>query len=181
MKYIHFFGLKEDLFGVLGFVESKGPLQYTLTGNFLASELKDGPKVIKCGIDIPNLGNATADSVNGCDTYLVSEPSTPIKLGHIQVIGGVERVCIDQLENPDTVAFTAGGIWNEDVVLNGRIATVSETVAAQGIMKRFHSAIRKTFARVRAFYVGPKALVLLDSGKRLTGALQCPHEYDLAR
>jgi hypothetical protein len=46
-------------------------------------------------------------------------------------------------------------------------------------MKRFYTAIRKRFTKVRAFWVGPEALALLHAGKRLTAATQCPPEFDL--
>jgi hypothetical protein len=77
------------------------------------------------------------------------------------------------------VEFKPGGIWNEDVLLHGRIATASESQISQALMKRFQSAAKKTFSKVKAFYVGPKALVLLDSGKRLTISAQSPREFDL--
>jgi hypothetical protein len=46
-------------------------------------------------------------------------------------------------------------------------------------MKRFNSAVKKTFTKVKAFYVGPKALELLERGMRLTISAQSPREFDL--
>jgi hypothetical protein len=180
MKYIHFHALKEDLLPVLEAIETKGPLKYTRTGNFIRADFKGDAGVFYSGAEIPNLGKATVDSSHACDTYLVCKRDTPINLNEFQGVGGVERVSIDQLLNPDTVGFTAAGIWNEDIILEGRIATVSDSQASQELMKRFHSAIKKSFQKVRAFYVGPKALTLLESGKRLTMSAQSPREFDLA-
>ena len=47
-------------------------------------------------------------------------------------------------------------------------------------MRRFRAAFKKTFTNIRSSYVGPKALLLLKSGKRLTADVQSPREYDLA-
>jgi hypothetical protein len=177
MKQILFFALKEDLVPVLELVESKGPLQYILMGNFLKREFKQ--IVFATGVLIPNLGKATANQWSGCEAFLVSGRETAINLRTLQGNDGHERVCIDQLANPDSVTFTPGGIWNEDVVLNGRVGTASESQASQALMKRFQAAIKKAFSKVKAFYVGPKALTLLESGKRLAGAVQSPRELDL--
>jgi hypothetical protein len=175
MKHVLFFALKDDLLPMLELVESKGALNYARIGNFASREIKDGIGVFKTGIGIPNLGKANADSAVACETFLVCERGTSVNLRTVQG----ERVCVDQLANPDSVEFTPGGMWNQDVVLNGRIATASESPISQALMKRFRAAVKKTFSKVKAFYVGPKALVLLESGKRLAGAVQSPREFDL--
>src|SRR5438132_7538400 len=163
MKQILFFALKEDLVPMLELVENKGPLRYVLTGNFLKREFKQ--IVFAAGASIPNLGKATADQWISCEAFLVCERETAVNLRTLQGYDGHERICIDQLANPDSVGFTPGGMWNEDVVLNGCVRTASESQASQALMKRFQAAIKKTFSKVRAFYVGPKAHTLLDSGK----------------
>jgi hypothetical protein len=178
MSQIRFFALKDDLIPVLDVVERKGPLKYTLTGNFLVAEMKGEITVFETGTDIPDLGTASGDQQAACDSFLVCEGNVEIRLRRIRGNDG-DRVCVDQLVNADTVTFTPGGIWNGDVVLSGRVATVSDTVVAQTLMRRFKSAIKKTFTKVGAYYIGPNALTLLKSGRRLTDAVQSPPEYDL--
>ena len=180
MKQIHFFGLKEDFLAMLELLETTGPLKYVRTGNFLSNEVKNGGSVITAGANIPNLGKATADQTAGCEAYLVCEPRAPIELRRFRDYEGRDRVCVDQLANPDSVLFTPAGMWNEDIVLNGCVGTASNSPSSQALLKRFQSAVKKTFSKVRAFYVGPKALVLLECGKRLAGAVQSPRELDLA-
>jgi hypothetical protein len=70
-------------------------------------------------------------------------------------------------------------MWNEKILLAGSIGTASETQASQALMKRFQAAFKKTFSKVKAYYVGPKALTLLKSGTRLTISAQSPPEFDL--
>jgi len=178
MKHILFFALKEDVLALLELADGKGPLKYARMGNFSRDDIKDGINVFDSGAGIPNLGKANADSSAACEAFLVCERETPIHLRVLQGSNG-DRVCVDQLANPDSVEFKPGGIWNEDVVLHGRIATASESQMSQALMKRFQAAAKKTFSKVKAFYVGPKALVLLESGKRLTISAQSPREFDL--
>ncbi len=176
MTLILFFAVKEDLLHVLELVESKGPLKYATTGNFLRREIEEGIRVFDTGAEIPNLGKASADSSGACEAFLVCEPATPINLRSAGRNG--ERVCVDQLANPDSVTFTPGGIWKEDVVLYGSIGTASKSQISQALMKRFRAAV-KTFTKVNDYYVGPKALALLEGGKRFTAAVQSPRESDL--
>jgi hypothetical protein len=175
MKYIHFFATKNDILPMIEAVEQQGPLQYVRTGNRLSSDFE---KYLH-GADIPNLGRASRDSASSCEHYLVTPATVPISVETFEGIGGVQRYCMDQSLNPDTVELTPAGVWGDDFVLDGRVATISGTAIAQGLMKRFHTAITKRFTKVRAFWVGPEALALLRAGKRLTAATQCPPEFDL--
>jgi hypothetical protein len=180
MKTIYFFAIKEDLLAILELVDGKGPLKYALTGNFLKDEVANGISVFNTGAEIPNLGKAGGDSSTICDAFLVCERETQITLRAFQGNDG-ERVCLDQLANPDSVVFLPGGIWNEDVVIQGHVGTASDSELSQALMKRFQSAIKKSFTKVKAFYVGPHALEFLESGKRLTSSARSPREYDLAK
>ncbi len=178
MKHILFYATKEDLVPLLEVVDSKGAVKYVRTGNFPKDMFESSFSSFNTGAEIPNLGKASADSSSACATFLVCERGTPINLQTIQGIN-MERICVDQLVNPDSVTFTPGGVWNEDVVLHGRVATVSDSQISQALMKRFQSAIKKNFSKVRAFYVGPKAAELLGNGKRLTISVHSPREFDL--
>jgi hypothetical protein len=178
MKHILFFGLKEDLLALLELADSRGPLKYARMGNYPRDGIKDVISVFDSGARIPNLGKANADSSAACEAFLVSERETPIHLRFVQE-GNGDRVCVDQLANPDSVEFKPGGIWNGDVVLHGRVATASESQMSQALMKRFQAAVKKAFSKLKAFYVGPKALALLEIGKRLTISAQLPREFDL--
>jgi hypothetical protein len=172
MKHILFFGTKQDLLPMLQLVESSGPIKYVRMGHFRQGAVE----VCNFGSEIPDLGKATANSSINCESYLVCEPDTPVNL---RPVGRAGLICIDQLVNPDTVTFTPAGILNEEMLLHGRVATVSDSKPAQYLMRRFHSAIKKNFGKIKAFYVGPNARTLFERGTRLTAAAQCPREFDL--
>lgn len=86
---------------------------------------------------------------------------------------------IDQLANPDSVTFTAGGKWDNDVLLHGRIATASDSDISKELMKLFNLVIRKQFKKVGAYWVGPAAYVFLEAGWRLTLSAHSPRDFDL--
>jgi hypothetical protein len=69
-------------------------------------------------------------------------------------------------------------MWNEEILLAGRVGTASNSEESQKLMKRFHSAIKRRFIKVKAYWVGHGALELLRSGNRLTIAEQSPREFD---
>jgi hypothetical protein len=111
---------------------------------------------------------------------LVCDRATNVNVRAFKGNGGIDRFCVDQLLNPNTVTFTPAGVWNEDILLDGRVATVSQTPASQELMKRFQKAITKYFTKIRAFYVGPEAHAMLKAGKRLAIGADSPREFDLA-
>ena len=175
MTQIHFYATKEDLLPMLETLESKGNVKYVLRGIFAE------PSVIALdhGKDIQNLGSATTDASVSCEAFLVCEPELQIFPRSVEVLGE-ERFFIDQLYNPKTVTFTPAGMWNPDTLLEGSVTTASDLQESQRLMKRFHSAIKKHFVKVKGYWVGPEALKFLQSGKRLTVAVRSPEEYNLS-
>jgi len=135
MKQILFFALKGDLLPVLEAVERNGPLQYVRTGNCLSP---DFDRYLH-GADIPDLGRASVESAISCESFLVAPRTMPVNVTSINGIGGIRRYCMDQLINPDTVCFLPGGVWKENIILYGRVATASKSAISHGLMKQFHS------------------------------------------
>jgi len=174
-KQIHFYAVKEDLLPVLEALESDGGAKYVLCKGQSAD-----PRLVVFdhGKDIPNLGKATSETGNSSETFLVCKPELQIMPGSVMVFGQ-ERFFIDQLNNPDTVTFTPAGMWNEEILLAGRVGTASSSQESQKLMKRFHLAIKRRFIKVKAYWVGNRARELLRGGKRLTIAEQSPREFDL--
>jgi hypothetical protein len=177
MAPIQFFALKDNLLPVLGAVERDGPLKYIRMGAY--TEPKQ--EVFHRGADLPTLGKATSESASTSQSFLVCEADVPVSMRPVAFHAGGTNYHIDQLSNPDTITFTPGGLWTEEIVLYGRFATVSASFSepTKRLMSRFRDQIKRHFVRVKAYYVGPNALGLLKAGKRLTIAEQSPHDFDL--
>jgi hypothetical protein len=176
MSQSQFFATKEDLVNLLRAIEIKGSLKYVSAGRSLTPDFE----CFSRGEDIPKLGIATFASSSNCDGFLVSEPGVETKVGLVNQSNGIKNYYINQLINPDTVVFWPGGMWTQDILLMGSVGTASDSEASRRLMRRFHTTIKKYFARTRnGYYVGPAARKLLESGKRLTIAEQSPPEFDL--
>lgn len=174
-ELIPFYAVRDDLLPVLEALESNGSVKYVRTGGQL---LAPSLTVVDHGKDIPTLGTATSETGNFCETFLVCKPELQIIPRSLRVFGE-ERFFIDQLHNPNTVTFTPAGMWNPEILLAGGVGTASDSQESQKLMKRFHSAIRRYFVKIKAYWVGHGALELLQSGKRLTDAVQSPPAFDL--
>ncbi len=202
-KIYLFYATVDDLLPVMRQMESLSPLKYVHFGTVTRLP----PESFSSATMIPNLGRASHPSAVACETYLVCAPEISIKPRQLKTltdedisrptisvagreiaidrrnlreIVGMDRFAIDQLANPDTITFTPGGLWNDEMLLHGRFATASETQSSQRLLKRFGTALSSEFTKIKAFYVGANAMELLKRGMRLTAAAQSPREFDLS-
>lgn len=180
-KHVYFYAAGADLLSVLAEVEAKRRVVYVPMDPIVKPEGTPAPETLTHGADLPDLGRATDASASSCRGYLVTDEERHVMPRKITSNDGTIWYAIDQLANPDTVEFSPGGVWTDEIVLHGRVATISDTEPAQRLMRLFRNAIKRHFVRVRAFWVGPEAESFLDEGNRLTPAAQCPPEMDLAR
>ena len=202
MKTIHLFGTTQDLLLLAKQAEGVTPMKYVRKGITTTTAQE-----FSRAIEIPNFGKALSPSATACDSFLVSNPTTPTRARRLKGItqeelrtpsvtlsgkdfrldrslwpanvAGPDRLVIDQLENPDIVVLAPGGNWDETTLLAGSIGTASETEEAIRIMKIFETAVKALFVSIKAFFVGANAQELLKRGARLTSALQSPKQLDL--
>ena len=179
MKQINIYALGDDFLKILAAIEEKVSIKYTRTGHI------DVPEVTSYAhfSDLTDLGTTSAITAQTSPSYLVCNASQVVNLRRIDLNNGEVRYTVDQLVNPDSVVFQAGGLWSENVLLSGRIVTNFDSSESQTLMKMFAREIRKSFKKVRAYWVGTKALEMLDAGKRLTISGSTPIEagVDLKR
>jgi hypothetical protein len=173
----HFFATGDDLLPVFDLVDRKHRLAYTLTGLHESPELCTVTK----GTDIPTLRDvmAAANAI-ACPSYLVTLEGATVHVREVAQQGGGRRYAVDQLINPDSITFSHGGFFSPDILLYGRVGTVSVSEVSKKLFRAFSSAIAKEFVRIEAFWVGPQANELLRNGCRLTMGAHSPKEYDLA-
>ncbi len=174
----HFFATAEDLLPVFDSVESKLELRYTQMGRHISREVASWHH----GGELPTLRQLSpVDSAISGPAYLVTLYAAEVNLRQLPSFEGRKCWAVDQLENTESIVFSHGGQFSKSVLLCGKVATVSRSPVAMRLLSAYDSAIKRRFTRVKAFYVGEGAGVLLDSGVRLTGAAQSPLEYDLSR
>jgi len=174
MAHILFFATKNDLLPILEAAEKTREIKY-VRGDRLATPSSDS---FLSGTTIPRLGQSSHESAIGGDTFLVCDRSQVIRP---RQVSRSRSYIFDQLINPDTITFTPGGLWGDDVLLYGRFATASTSRISLELLKLFRSLIRKRFEKIKSYYVGQEAAQLLDQGKRLTIAAQSPRSIDLRR
>jgi len=132
-------------------LESHGSVKYVLTGQFAEPSLV---LVFDHGKNIPNLGRATSETGNSSESFLVCKPELQI-IPEAARVSGQQRFFINQLHNPNTVTFTPAGMWNEEIVLAGRVGTASDSQESQRLMKQFHSVIKRRFVKINALGWAP--------------------------
>jgi hypothetical protein len=168
-----FFATKNDILPVLRGVEARLPVKYVTRGHFPSTAAPTYHR----GEDIPDLGIAPGDSHLSCPGFLICEPSLEV---NTRPIDGGRVYAFDQLDNPDTITYSTGGLW-KDILLYGRFATCTGTFSkiAKTLLQRYVYHLRKHFNYIGAYYVGPEAEEMLRQGKRLTLAEQTPTSFDL--
>jgi hypothetical protein len=173
-----FFATGHDLVPVLLSVEANHAVVYTWIGHIHEPRAKH----FRTARDLPTLFQPQPfESAVAGPAYLVTEAGIEVLLRQLPRYEGKDRWSVDQLANPDSTVLRHGGLFKEHILLPGEVRTAHKTKIAQRLQRAFDAAIRKHFVKIQAFYVGPIAEALLDSGCRLTAAVQCPPELDLRR
>jgi hypothetical protein len=173
-----FFATADDLLTVLLNVEAKHTVVYTP----FAHVYEPRAEHFRTGRDLPTLFKPQPyESAVGGPAYLVTVAGADVVLRQLSRHEGKDRWSVDQLANPDSTVLRHGGLFKENILVSGEVRTAYKTRVALRLQRAFDTAIRKLFAKIQAFYVGPAADGLLDSGCRLTAAEQCPPEFDLRR
>jgi hypothetical protein len=172
---INFFALKADLFVILNEVESKRPLRFTLIQDSVTPRVQEWFR----GTHIPELGQAYGEQAALCHMFLLTDWQSPVFAFPHQLMNGETRFVVDQSSNPDSVVMNPAGKWKSDIVIAGSFATISDSSVSQALMGLLNRTIRNHFTRIKAFWVGPEAMIGFRQGYRLTVAEQSPPEFDL--
>lgn len=171
-----FYATAQDLNGVLSSLEAQKDLQYTLAGLFKSKELQ----TYLSYRDIPDLGRALHRSSVANRQYVVSLGGTIVRIRDVPQYSGGVLFAVDLLLNEDSIVFSPGGRYRDDVMLYGMIGTLSPpSVASKNLYAFAAKAFRKDFKKVMEYFVGPEALDLMASGVRLTLDATTPPEFDL--
>lgn len=113
--------------------------------------------------------------------YLIASSDININLRLIPQRDGSLKYAIDQLENPETIALEPGGLISNQHLVAGQLGTSSLSPLSLYFYKIALKTLKKRFSKIKAYYVGPEAQILLDKGFRLSRSAKSPASYDLTR
>jgi hypothetical protein len=177
-KQVMFFTLLEDIENIIRDFESAIEIQYCKMGLFDNKSIPTYYTVF----DAPNIGFTLSGDWNSIDNYLISKKSTSINIREVAQRTGEMKFAIDQMNNPESIELKIGGIYmeKENVIVAGRIATISEDSDSLELFKFLSTKIKKEFKKIGTFYVGKSAKQKLKEGWRLVTNEKSPREYDLS-
>lgn len=175
-KQINIFATRDDLIPMLKTIEAVKPLKYALCGIF------DTPITFYNSLlNYPLLGfNTTGEHV--AENFLVCDVSTKINIKKIVDSNGKTLYSLYPIDNDQSIVFSPGGIFNGKYLVCGHIGTTFRNEESLTLFKIFSKTLIKNFKKVKGYYVGSEAEVMLDKGARLvTISISSPEIYDLKR
>jgi len=110
--------------------------------------------------------------------WLVTRAGVTLHARRVTTREGNVWYSFDQSQNPDSVLLYTGARQGK-VLTPGRISTGSAGPEAQSLFRLFRKWYKKRSQRVRSYWVGAEALVMLRSGYRLTCNETASPIYDL--
>lgn len=177
-KQTMFFAVLGDVEKILRDIETTIGVRYYKAGLFDSECIPTYNSIF----DAPYLGFALSGDWNRIDRYLVLKEATPVNYREVPQRKGGKKIAIDQMNNPKSIELKLGGIYQkiENVIVAGRIATISEDSNSNELYKLFSTKIKKEFRKIGDFYVGQIAEGKLNEGWRLVTNENSPREYALA-
>ena len=172
-KQTMFFSVLEDIEPILKDIEADHKLEYF---KYELSDNKDIPHYTSL-FEVPNLGFTKFVDWNKIDSYFVVPKDIKLNIREVpQRRGGIKYI-FDS--NKESIHLKIGGmvLEKENIIVAGRVSTISYDETSLHLYKLFSSKIKKNFKYIDHFYVGKNAEEKLKSGWRLTTGLR--EEYDL--
>lgn len=169
-RQIPIFATQADWRGVLARIERQRPLQYALMGLFTVR----APLVIRSLFSEVVADMPTSVSVG----YLVCDLGVRVELRTVPQRRGGEMYAVDQLENEMSIVLRPG-IELKDCLVAGQLGTASSHPVSLELFRLLESEIKRDFARIQSYLVGPSAKALMLGGMRLTANPRSPAEFDL--
>lgn len=176
-KQMMFFAMLEDIENSIRDIESMIDIQYYKTGLLDSKSIPTYKSVFY----VPNIGVALSGDWNRLDNYWITKKTTLINVREVPQKTGETKFAVDQMNNPKSIEMKLGGIYREkNVIVAGRISTISEDSDSNELYNIFTTKLKKEFKKIGVFYVGKKAEDKLRLGWRLVTNEKSPKEYDLA-
>jgi hypothetical protein len=169
------YATRADYEPVLQTVEAQRRLKYVQCGMFSSPHLP----TYYLGVDIPHLGVAITGIAVQEDNYVVLDASIEPYIRKVELYKGGVRYTTSQGDNPTSISFQPGGIYEGCCLIKGDIATISRDAASLSLYRLFVRAFKKTFVAIDDYWLGPEAFELFQAGMRFTDDVRSSSMYDL--
>jgi hypothetical protein len=184
------FALRNDLLLALELVERHTPLTYRHV--FCDTEVWETKAIptwhsAAAVEDMGAVAVAKGETV-GREFFLILPQAVPFRLRQVkQFADGSWRYFVDQVLNPASVTFKAGGPLGDDAIVPGEFSTGTTKRPGFDLLGAIRRAVRREFAPVRYAYVspgayayvGPAASAAAQAGVRLAQNRNAPRSMDL--
>jgi hypothetical protein len=177
MPQINFYATYDDISKVLEQFEAEQRAIYVLTGLFDV----ESPQIFQTYKAINSLSVSIDGDANRVPGYLIVTEPDRIAVREVpQKIGG-KKFAVDQLLIPDSLYFQSGGMFSKEIIVPGKIGIVYQTHIAGNLYGSFAKIIRRTFSKVKSYWVGREAYALWENGMRLGLGLNASADIDLKK
>lgn len=172
-----FFSTFQDMEPILKEIEDAIQIRYYRTGLHSESQVQSHQSFF----DIPEIKFAISGDWNRLPHYLVIKKGVPLEIRKILQRTGELRFAVDQMVNRNSIDFKLGGIFQggTNVIVAGRVSTISNLEDSAELFKMFFSKIKREFKKIDGFYVGGDAEKKMRNGWRLVTNVNLSKEFDL--
>ena len=174
-KRTHFFALREDLMTGLDRFEQLVKVKYAQDGYFA----KLPSPVFSTWREIPDFGVSIHGKVASSGAGCVIQPAEIEVAYEVRSLSGKKMYTVGLAPAPHAFFCAFGGLYKDGTVVAGEAVSVDPTSRGDELYKLFIETVFRGFDRVRGNRVGPKAMELFKSGRRLTHDVSSARLCDL--
>lgn len=171
------FGTKSDWVPGLSKIKDQFQPIFAERGLFVSQELRAFSSLL----ELPDLGISRFGSHPTERTFFIVPKDTSIRMRPIPQSDGSVRYSVGQGDNRVCVFFCPGGIFHNECLISGLVASMGESKETKDFFSHISSALLDGFQQVKEYHVGPAAMQLLNSGFRLTNNHRKPLIDDLKK
>ena len=176
-KQFHLYAVKDDLITVLRQIEASEEVEYVQIENYLTEKAK----IYESLIMYEELGiNTTGKQEQGVQ-FLVTKKNHSIRFDKVSRNDGSTVFLVHQRNNPDSIIISPGGLYEDNCIIAGNIATISGSNVSMKLYSNYVKQFKKNFTCIHQFWIGEQAKKILHNGGRLTTGINRPLLYDLKK
>lgn len=173
-KNLYFFMNKDDLINMSGMIEKQIDVVYIRNSAYHQADVKGFGAII----DFPDLGLNSSGNQQS-ESYMVFEKNYNINWRKVKQENNEYRYFVDQAENPDSIVFWPGGLYNKENLICGHIGTISDADGSKKIFKCFEKSIKKICSEKHGRYYYSENVKNMKNVRLITMHIKEPLIYDI--